>query len=396
MKVLFVHDGPLYTDGKGAYFGISFNDPLRMRYLQLGSEITFMTRVKLLEQNTEGRYSLIRNENFNVISIPNFKGILLYLKNKKEAENIIEKAVLEQDIIVARLPSATGAMAVKYAHKYMKPLLVEYVGCTFDAYWNFNWKGKIIAFYKMLQQKSIMRKVPYSIYVTKDFLQRRYPTYGHYISCSDVELKEMQQSQLLDRLRNITERDNSKPLLLATLAAIDVRYKGQADVIKAIAQLKKERIFFRYHIVGKGDSTYLKEIIKKYDVEDLVTIVGALKHEEVFEFLSKIDLYIQPSRTEGLPRAPIEAMSLACPVLGSNAGGIPELIGEDMIFKAGDIGDIAQKLKMVNKELMLKHAKRNFEEAKLYQKRVLAERRLDFYKRFLLENKLPLPKTITT
>ena len=77
--------------------------------------------------------------------------------------------------------------------------------------------------------------------------------------------------------------------------------------------------------------------------------------------LESIDIYIQPSKQEGLPRALIEAMSMGVPALGSTAGGTPELLEEVFIFNKGDPAEIADRILKLNvKEVLLEQAKRNY------------------------------------
>ena len=238
-KVLFVHDGPLFFDDKGDFYGLHFNDDLKRRYLHLGSEVTFLMRTKPIERNDIQRYSSINQEYFSVTSIPNYKSLRLFFRNYGHAKKIIERAVSDHSVIVCRLPSASGSLAVKMARKLGKPFLVEYVACTFDAYWNYDWRGKLIAHYKMWQQKRLMEIVPYSIYVTSEFLQKRYPTKGQSIHCSNVELQTLNEADLVERISKIEAMERSNPVVLGTVAALNVPYKGQDDVIKALAILKK-------------------------------------------------------------------------------------------------------------------------------------------------------------
>jgi glycosyltransferase involved in cell wall biosynthesis len=51
--------------------------------------------------------------------------------------------------------------------------------------------------------------------------------------------------------------------------------------------------------------------------------------EKVFAVLDASDLFVMPSRQEGLPRAMVEAMARALPCIGSAVGGIPELLDEE-------------------------------------------------------------------
>src|SRR5699024_9377130 len=123
---------------------------------------------------------------------------------------------------------------------------------------------------------------------------------------------DIEENSLTERIKKIKQSD-SKRLVIGTLAAIDAPYKGQDDVIKAVHELKKEGVDVLYKIVGEGDPSRLEKIIAQNGVKNSVDIVGKMKHEKVFDFLKDIDLYIQPSKQEGLPRALVEAMSKACP-----------------------------------------------------------------------------------
>ena len=59
MKVLFVHDGPMYTDASGNVFGIHYNDKIVDRYAQLGSEVTFLMRQQSIEDSSSSTLSRI-------------------------------------------------------------------------------------------------------------------------------------------------------------------------------------------------------------------------------------------------------------------------------------------------------------------------------------------------
>lgn len=68
------------------------------------------------------------------------------------------------------------------------------------------------------------------------------------------------------------------------------------------------------------------------NVADQIKIIGQMPHDKVFTWLDSIDIYAQPSRQEGLPRAMIEAMSRGIPCIGAKTAGIPELIDNKYIF----------------------------------------------------------------
>lgn len=378
-KVLFIHDGPMGIYNNQTY-GTSYKNSLVERYSFFGNKVSFLMRSVPLNETDLSKYSKIDAPDFNFISIPNFKS--LKTKHKTgEAKAIIHKAVREHDIFVLRFPSAAAVIAFKEAKRLGKPVLVEFVACVYDALWNYDWRGKILAKYKFKQYQKLMQAATHTVYVTNKFLQSRYPSPGKSIGCSDVELQKVDDTILAVRLEHIETHKGS--LKLATIAAIDVTYKAQADVIEAIAELKKKGIYFKYDIIGQGNPVVLQNLIDSLNLNDLVHIKGAVPHDQIFEVLKTTDIYMQPSLVEGLPRAVVEAMSVGCPVIGSNAGGIPELIAPGCTYPKGNIRALTNLLANVDQEFLSKQAKINFETAKDYQIGVLEKKRKDFYKEFL-------------
>ena len=70
-----------------------------------------------------------------------------------------------------------------------------------------------------------------------------------------------------------------------------------------------------------------------------------LLHEQIYGCIKNIDVYIQLSITECLPRTLVEAMSCTCSVIGSSSGGIPELVSPEFVFKRKNVSDFEDKLK---------------------------------------------------
>lgn len=177
-----------------------------------------------------------------------------------------------------------------------------------------------------------------------------------------------------------------------TVANVAVPYKGQADVIRALPILIAGGQYVEYHLIGAGDRAPLETMARKLGVLDRVVFHGAVPHEGVFEKLDDMDLYIQPSRQEGLPRAVIEAMSRGLPVLGAETGGIPELLDKRRVFRPGAVAEIASAIRACLPAVELEaDARRNFARAADFSKDKLEHRRSEFYRRFLRHHGLPEP-----
>jgi len=383
MKVLFVHDGPILSNkNKDEFYGVHYDDNIVNRYVYFGDVVTFLMRNQIISEHEKKKYSKITHKAFNLIEIPNFKSIKS-LHKKAVAKKIIYNAVIENDIIIVRLPSAAGVIAKKIAEKYNKPVLVEVVACVYDALWNYDWRGKLLANFKKNSYQKTIKKSTHVVYVTKDYLQNVYPTEGKNTNCSNVVLNQQEDNIIQKRLNKINSKSNSELLVLCTVAAVDVEYKGQSNVIKAVALLKEQNILVKYKIVGQGNPIKLQLLIKKLKVEHLIEIVGPLKHDKIFSYLDDIDVYIQPSKTEGLPRAVVEALSRACPAIGSNVGGIPELIQKDLLFNPNSVSEIMHIIKKIKyKSIQISTAEENFLKAREYRLEAIESRRIEFYNQF--------------
>jgi glycosyltransferase involved in cell wall biosynthesis len=103
--------------------------------------------------------------------------------------------------------------------------------------------------------------------------------------------------------------------------------------------------------------------------------------EAVRAELDQADLFVMPSRVEGLPRAMIEAMARALPCLGSTVGGIPELIPEEDLVPPGDALALARKIREVITDpvRMARMSARNLAKAREYSDSALTSRREAFY-----------------
>lgn len=375
MKLFFSCHEVVETDGKCFY-----SNPLSVmlhRYKVICDEIICLAQINRIEKST---HNLIECPNVTFVDAPKIKSIVSLL-NYYVIKRKIKEQLKECDICITHAhTSFISTMTIDAARELGIPCLNVVVGCAWDALWNYSLKGKFIAPLAWWNLKRVQRMAKYSIYVTKEFLQKRYPTAHLSIGCSNVELS-VNKKDITERIRRIESQKHK--LRIATLAAIDVRYKGQQYVIQALALLRRRGIEMEYHIVGAGTGCYLREVAQKSGVEDLVFFEGALPHSEVAAFLDTIDIYIQPSKQEGLPRSVIEAMSRGCLCLGSRIAGIPELLSADYLFQAGDVKQIAEKLGCIGETQMKEQAERNIKISSLYASSILNAQRRAFLEEFI-------------
>lgn len=80
-------------------------------------------------------------------------------------------------------------------------------------------------------------------------------------------------------------------------------------------------------IAGDGPKFLdLEQMREKYILQDRVTLIGAVKHEEVRDVMVKGEIYLHPSLTEAFGTVIVEAASCGLYVVTTNVGGIPEVL----------------------------------------------------------------------
>lgn len=381
MKVAFFHDAILKKNIKGEYYTSGgLTKEFLSKYLKYFDELVVVTRAEYVTNTEKFSKSSGDKISFNSIEVINPIKILLNKEIKRKIEEEVEKA----DFIIVRLPSFIGNIAASYAKKIKKNYLVELVACPWDALSNYgNIQGKIMAPIMFQLTKYFVKNAPYVIYVSNNFLQKRYPSKGKTIGCSDVNISEIKEEILNKRLNKI-ENSSGKNYKLGLIGSLKVNYKGHITAIKAIARLKNPKI--ELHFLGAGDTTHWKKIAQKYKVEKQVFFDGTLPGgEPVYNWMDEMDIYLIPSLQEGLPRALVEAMSRACPAIGTKTGGIPELLEDEFIINRKDYKKLAEKIKIFlnNSKIMKDSAIKNFKRSTEFEKELLEEKKDIFYKSIL-------------
>lgn len=374
--------GNLYNSG-------TYGSEFWQRYLQVADHITLVMRKESViyePDEAQKRFNIIDTTKIDFVELPDkFSSIKTFLKpsTRKKMKSTVFEQLQKNDGAIIRLPGAE--FAVKCANKLNKPYLVEVVGCPFDSFWNHSLFGKILAIPSWFRLKSALKKAKNAIYVTNEFLQKRYPTKGNSVGCSDVSIKNTEKFEDICTSKN---KDKDK-IIMGTAAAIDVRYKGQQYVIRALSELKKQGICnFEYQIAGIGDSSYLKSQIIKYNVEDEVKIVGSIPHDQISDWYKNLDVYIQPSKQEGLPRSLVEAMNAGVASVGSKIAGIPELLDDESVFKKGNVKEICKILiKFSDEDFRMEKAEKCYKKSLEYNSEILNKRRLDFIRRVFSNSK---------
>lgn len=95
------------------------------------------------------------------------------------------------------------------------------------------------------------------------------------------------------------------------------------DIIRALPMLPN----IQFKIAGVGpEESKLKQLAKELHVEDRILFLGHVDHAQLPALLHSSDIFIRPSRSEGMGNSFIEAMAAGIPLIGTAVGGIPDFL----------------------------------------------------------------------
>jgi glycosyltransferase involved in cell wall biosynthesis len=197
------------------------------------------------------------------------------------------------------------------------------------------------------------------------------------------------RDKLQERVRRFesfpTNATGGKRLQVGFLGSLPHLHKAPDVLLHAAAICLREGLDFDVAIAGDGKYRgMLEKMAADLGIQQRIRFLGALSPgEQVQQFLDQTDLFVLPSRSEGLPRVMVEAMARACPCIGSTVGGIPELLAPENLVAPGDARQLAARIREVLSEhgRMALMSQRNWEKAMEYQPAALEQRRLAFYRK---------------
>jgi glycosyltransferase involved in cell wall biosynthesis len=126
--------------------------------------------------------------------------------------------------------------------------------------------------------------------------------------------------------------------------------KGLSYLIRAFQKVKQELTDSVLVIVGDGpDRRELAELAENLNLKDDIIFTGY--QENALQYMKGFDIFVLPSTLEGFGGVLLEAMSVGIPAIGSNVGGIPEvLMFEELLFEPRDVNGLAIKITTLLKD----------------------------------------------
>lgn len=151
-----------------------------------------------------------------------------------------------------------------------------------------------------------------------------------------------------DRLRLRKELCIDNDEVLFGMISRIIHEKGHDIALEAFDEIgRRGKLIF----VGDFNTEFgqvVKDKISKMGLSENVLIVG--QQDNVYPYLSMIDIFLSPSRREAMPLAILEALGAGLPVVGANTGGIPEAVEHGVngfVFQSDNAKEMARYMKQL-------------------------------------------------
>lgn len=354
------------------------------RYLHAFEVLRICNRVIEEDRLKTGRIR-VEDKRIEIHPLPIFHGPVEYAKSYFAVGRAMKSAVIGCDAAILRLPSTVAQRLSGQVIKGGIPYATEIV---FDAgdgaetakniFERFLWR----IIHKKMQD--ICHNADGVSCVTEKYLQRSYYSTKQNHFTSHYSTLALNKSFFSSPRRYPTKK-------ILTIAHVDLQIglhsrKGTDIIIQALSKLRKQGIIVNVAFAGDdwdNSTGRILEYAKEYGIGGQVTCPGFLSRKELGDFLEKSDLFVLPTRAEGLPRVIIEAIAKGLPTVTTPASGNPELISQEWLVDFDDVDGYAEKIKKLvqDKKLYERVSQENYNHSLKYESSILQERRDQFYSR---------------
>lgn len=367
-------DGAVWTQ-------IAYTSRFWERFLAVFEQVLVVARV---HETAAGLPDRVRadGKNISFAGLPDYTGPLQYLTRVREISGKTRGAFRMGDAVILRVPSTVATTLLPTLNGRRYPYAVQVVGDPYDVFAPGVVEHPLRRFWRFWMTRQLKQQCVKAIaaaYVTDKYLQRRYPCPASMTSFTDVELPE----EAFVKAPHLP-RDGVGPLRLVTVASLAQMYKAPDILIQAVGLCSGRGIDVELVIIGDGKyRSVLEAKTQALGLQEHVHFLGQLRAgADVRAQLDAADMFVLPSRVEGLPRAMLEAMARGLACIGSTAGGIPELLAEEDLVPPGDPNALADKIREIvpDQGRMTRMAERNLVVANEYRSERLALKQNAFYR----------------
>lgn len=389
MDILVVADGHYYQNTLGEVFADSvFDYKFYSRYLSVFDNVYALIRLDYVNK-IPYHAKKASGDKVHFLALPPTTGVIEYVKNYLKTKRLVRKYIKHFDSAIIRMPGVVANLAWNEFRKTKKPYAIEVVVDP----WEYFAPGTIKSFSRPFVQimwtaylKKACKEANGVSYVTEEYLQKKYPCRALIDGSSDCYFTASYSSVELpdDEFALPKQYTKKDKYIISHVAASFTSYgKGHLTLMKAAKEVIDKGFNIEVWFIGDGPlREKFESFANELGIEKSIKFLGLLSSgRTVRDKLRESDLFVFPTRAEGLPRVVLEAMSVGLPVISSPICGIPEIIPQDCLIDYDDYNGFAKNIIFLidHPNVMSAHSKQSINTAKKNSSVVLNEKRSKFY-----------------
>lgn len=383
MKLYVVRDSNFTMNSGFPASNLLHYEAYASRYLQVFSEVVLVGRLF----STEDRSAKpVTGPGVRFHAFPGYQGPVGFLKSLGAITKAMFGTIEREAAYILRVPAAIPSVYAVLLWLRGVPFAVEVAADPFDTYSpHATSSAKLSIFWRWLFVSMVRwqcRKASATAYVTSDALQRRYPPGREEFSFSFTSL-DLTDDCYREATTHTPKQYGVGPMHVVMIGNMQKSLKGHDTLLSAVARLVREGVDLRLTIVGFGESMPMyKDLAMSLQIADRVTFTGKLAAgKAVRDVLDTGDLFVLPSRQEGLPRALLEAMARGLPAIASDVGGTSELLPSHALTVPDDVEGLANRIRVFlsDADLRKRESDRNLEVARRYHIESVNAARIAFF-----------------
>lgn len=347
MKVIVVTEAVLHGESSAAVYGPHGLDrEVLSPYLEVFERVVVVARQ--LRRAPPARAQRLDQHGVEVLGLPMYQGAGGFLANLGALMRAIRPLRRVPAAIVLRVPSPLASVVQALTWSFGRPYAVEVVGDVWDVLApgvvDVPWRP-LLRLLGTAETKRLCYWAAAGAYVTRQRLQRRYPMRAGSRRGKRPLATQYSSISLPARVATQPPAVANRLLFVGSLAQ---RYKGLDTLLQAMALARDRGREQSLRVIGEG--RYLPEmegLARQLGIADRVVFLGTLSRAQLAQEMAAAELFVLPSRTEGLPRVLLEAMAVGTPCVATAVGGIPELLPAEALTRPDDPAALAELVERV-------------------------------------------------
>lgn len=311
-------------------------------YLRYFDKIEVIARVKKVD-SIDDSFIRVDGKNVSVLAMPYYVGVKSFVLNFPRLLHRAFSLVKGGDVFILRSGNVSNVLWI-FVMLFKKAYIREYPGNIYEGVTGF--AGKSIHIKILAQFLNFLAKKQACMSKANSFVSQSCKT----TYATDKPSYVFSSFNIDEVVAKKNSYEVEGDLKLVTVGRLEGE-KGHKDLLSALAKID---INVELTVVGNGSQ--LKSLTEQaQNLRVKVKFLGAITdRDKLFKTIANADLFVIPSHTEGMPRSLLESMVIGIPCIGTNVGGIPEVLNADYLVPPSDPQALAELIKCISSDTQLR------------------------------------------